>query len=164
MSGIDREITPDPRPSLVDRHLPNTPQVQRLLHREGKAYMFNDRKTLERVTQAIVESGERTGIDDEEDDCERYGLYFPEAIGYIIRIDGSQTPLYYGEIKIVKTTGEYHAIPRNNSHRDGTCRIFNPASDYKLIVAHPNYQSAQDWLLEDEYEQVKGKLLAEEVI
>jgi len=29
MSGIDRDITPDPRPSLVDRHLPNTPQVQR---------------------------------------------------------------------------------------------------------------------------------------
>ena len=48
--------------------------------------------------------------------------------------------------------------------RDGTCRIFNPASDYKLVVAHPNYQAAQDWLLEDEYERVKGKLLAEEVI
>lgn len=67
--------------------------------------MFNDRETLERVTQAIIESGERTGIDDEEDDYERYGLYFPEVIGYIIRKDGSQTPLYYGEIKIVKSTG-----------------------------------------------------------
>lgn len=85
MNGTDREITPDPRPSLVERHLPNTPQIQRLLHREGKAYVFNDRKTLERVTQAIVESGERTGIDDEEDDYKRYGLYFPEVIGYIIR-------------------------------------------------------------------------------
>jgi hypothetical protein len=48
--------------------------------------------------------------------------------------------------------------------QDGTCRIFNPAADYKLVVVHPNYQAAQDWLLEDEYERVKGKLLAEEII
>ena len=95
MSGIDRDITSDPRPSLVDRHLPNTPQVQRLLRREGKAHVFNDRETLERVTQAIIAGGERTGIDDEEDDYDRYGLYFSEAIGYIIKADGSQTPLYY---------------------------------------------------------------------
>ena len=117
MSGIDRDITPDPRPNLVERHLPNTPQVQRLLRREGRAHIFNDRKTLEQVTRAIIAGGERTGIDDEEDDYERYGLYFPEAIGYIIRVDRSQTPLYYGEIKIVKTTGEYHAIPRTNPCR-----------------------------------------------
>lgn len=88
-----------------------------MLRREGRAHVFNDRKTLERVTQAIILGGERTGIDDEEDDYERYGLYFLEAIGYIIRTDGSQTPLYYGEIKIVKTTGEYHAIPRTSPRR-----------------------------------------------
>ncbi|MFN6559552.1 MAG: DUF6972 family protein [Nostoc sp. ChiSLP01] len=117
MSGIDRDITPDPRPSLIDRHLPNTPQIQRLLRTEGRAHVFNDRVTLERVTQAIIAEGERTGIDDEEDDYERYGLYFPEAIGYIIKADGSQIPLYYGEIKIVKTTGEYHAIPRTRPRR-----------------------------------------------
>ncbi|MEH1921918.1 DUF6972 family protein [Nostoc sp.] len=117
MSGIDRDITPDPRPSLIDRHLSNTPQVQRLLHREGRAHIFNDRETLERVTQAIIAGGERTGIDDEEDDYERYGLYFSEPIGYIIKADGSQIPLYYGEIKIVKTTGEYHAIPRTSPRR-----------------------------------------------
>lgn len=79
--------------------------------------MFNDRETLEQVTQAIIKSGERTGIEDEEDDYERYGLYFSEAIGYIIRADGSQTPLYYGEIKIAKITGEYHAIPRTSPRR-----------------------------------------------
>ncbi|MEH1872854.1 DUF6972 family protein [Nostoc sp.] len=117
MSGIDRDITPDPRPSLIARHLPNTPQVQRLLHREGRAHIFNDRETLERVTQAIIAGGERTGIDDEEDDYERYGLYFSEPIGYIIKADGSQIPLDYGEIKIVKTTGEYHAIPRTSPRR-----------------------------------------------
>lgn len=117
MSGIDRHIVPDSRPSLVDRHLPNTPQVQRLLRREGKAYVFNDRETLQQVTQAIIAGGKRTGIEDEEDDYERYGLYFPEPIGYILKADGSQTPLYYGEIKIVKTTGEYHAIPRTGPRR-----------------------------------------------
>jgi hypothetical protein len=117
MSGIDRNIIPDPRQSLVDRHLPNTPQVQRLLRREDRAHVFNDRETLGRVTQAIIAGGERTSIDDEEDDYERYGLYFSEPIGYIIKMDGSQTPLYYGEIKIVKSTGEYHAIPRTSSRR-----------------------------------------------
>jgi hypothetical protein len=117
MSGIDRDITPDLRPSLIDRHLPNTPQVKRLLRREGRAHVFNNRETLERVTQAIIAGGERTGVKDEEDDYERYGLYFSEAIGYIIKADGSQVPLYYGEIKIVKTTGEYHAIPRTSPRR-----------------------------------------------
>ena len=117
MSGIDRDITPDLRPSLIDRHLPNTPQVKRLLRREGRAHVFNNRETLERVTQAIIAGGERTGVKDEEDDYERYGLYFSEAIGYIIKADGSQIPLYYGEIKIVKTTGEYHAIPRTSPRR-----------------------------------------------
>ncbi len=117
MSGIDRKIIPDSRPSLIDRHLPNTRQVQRLLRKEGRAHIFNDLETLKRVTQAIISNGEQTGIDDEEDDYERYGLYFSEQIGYIIRTDGSQTPLYYGEIKIVKTTGEYHAIPRTSPRR-----------------------------------------------
>lgn len=119
MNGIDRDITPDSRPSLIDRHLPNTPQVQRLLRREGRAHVFSNRETMERVIRAIIARGERTGIEDEDDDYERYGLYFSEPIGYIIRIDGSQTPLYYGEIKIVKTTGEYHAIPRTGPRKTG---------------------------------------------
>jgi hypothetical protein len=110
------DITHDPRPSLVDRHLHNTPQVQRLLRREGRAHVFNDRSTLERVTEAVIAEGEQTGMD-EEDDYDRYGLYFSEAIGYIIRTDGSKTPLYYGEIKIEKLTGEYHAIPRTSPRR-----------------------------------------------
>lgn len=48
--------------------------------------------------------------------------------------------------------------------QSGACRILNPASNYKLIVAHPNYEAAQEWLLEDEYERVTGQLLAEEVL
>ncbi len=57
MSGIDRDITPDPRTSLIDRHLPNTPQVERRLRRDGRAYVFNNLQTLQRVTQAIIAGG-----------------------------------------------------------------------------------------------------------
>lgn len=117
MSGIDRIIVLDPRSSLINRHLPNTTQVQRLLRREGRAHVFNDLETLEHVTQAIIATGERTGMMDPLDDYERYGLYFSEPIGYIIKADGNQIPLYYGEIKIVKTTGEYHAIPRTSPRK-----------------------------------------------
>lgn len=118
MSGIDRKIIPDPRPSLIERHLLITSQAQRLLRREGRVHIFNDRETLERrVTQVIITGRERTGIGEEDDDYERYGFYFSEPSGYIIRADGSQTPLYYGEIKIVKSTGEYHAIPCTSPRR-----------------------------------------------
>jgi len=117
ISRIDRDITPDPRPRLVDRHLPNTLQVQHLLRRENRAHVFNDLETLKQVTQAIIASGKRTEVEDEDDDYERYGLYFSESIGYLIKVDGSQTPLYYGEIKIVKKTGEYHGIPRTSPCR-----------------------------------------------
>lgn len=119
MARIKRNITPDPRSSLIDKHLPNTPQVQRLLRKEGRAHIFSDRATLDKVIQAIILDGERTGINDEDDDYERYGLYFTEPIGYIIRVDGSQTPLYYGEIKVLKITGEYHAIPRTSPRKTG---------------------------------------------
>jgi len=117
MSGISRDIIPDSRSSLVNRHLPGTSQVQRLLRKEGRAHVFNDLETLKRVTKAIIDYGERTGVDDRDDDYERYGLYFPDAIGYIIRSDGSRMPLHYGELKIVKATGEYHAVPRTGPRR-----------------------------------------------
>jgi hypothetical protein len=117
MNGINRNIIPDPPPSLTYRHLPSTAQVQRLLRKEGRAHVFNDLATLEQVTRAIIEMGEQTGANDDEDDYERYGLYFSEAIGYIIRMDGSRTPLHYGEIKITKSTGEYHVIPQTGPRR-----------------------------------------------
>lgn len=48
--------------------------------------------------------------------------------------------------------------------QDGSCRIFSPGANYKLVVAHSNYEAAREWLLEDEYERVQGKVLAEEVL
>jgi len=41
----------DPRPSAIDRHLPNTPQVQWLWRRAGKAHVFNDRLSAIERTQ-----------------------------------------------------------------------------------------------------------------
>ncbi|GAB4305200.1 MAG: hypothetical protein Fur0025_47230 [Oscillatoriaceae cyanobacterium] len=112
MSGIDREIYLENRTSLIDKHLPNTEKSQRELETEGIAYLFNNRETMERVASEIKQKGERTGADDLEDKYERYGLFFAEPIGYVLKLDGSQIPLHYGEIKIKKTTGKYHVIPR----------------------------------------------------
>jgi len=39
---------------------------------------------------------------------------------------------------------------------DGKCNVFNPAADYKLVVSHLNYQAAQEWFLEDEYERLRA--------
>lgn len=117
MSGINRQLIPDPRPSLINKHLPNTPQVARLLRKEGKAYVFNDQQTMNRVIQAIIERGERTDIKDENDNYERYGLYFTEPIGYLLKKDDSQILLYYAEIKIIKGTNTYHVIPRTKPRR-----------------------------------------------
>lgn len=50
------------------------------------------------------------------------------------------------------------------SDQDDTCKIFDPAANYKLVVSHFNYQAAQEWLLEDEYERVSGQLVAEEIM
>lgn len=74
--------------------------------------MFKDFATMEFVVQAIIERGELTGVEDENDDYERYGLYFDEPIGDQIKADGSRLPLYYAEIKIVKGGNQYHVIPR----------------------------------------------------
>ena len=117
MTGINRELTPHPKTSLFDKHLPGTPQVARLLRKEGKAHVFKDSATMEFVVGAIIERGELTRVEDENDDYERYGLYFDELIGYQIRVDGSSLPLYYAEIKIVKGGNQYHVIPRTKPRR-----------------------------------------------
>ncbi|MFN9399141.1 MAG: DUF6972 family protein [Dolichospermum sp.] len=105
MSGIVKQLTLDTR--HIAKHLPDTPQMQRLLQREGFAHVFNDEATMLRVAQAIIENGEFTGIIRNH---QRYGLYFAGAIGYRIDINGSQIPLHYGEIKV--TGDKYHVIPR----------------------------------------------------
>jgi hypothetical protein len=106
MSGIDREITLDRR--HLAKHLPNTPQSNRLLQRGRSAHIFNDEDTLFRVAQAIIVEGTHTGFARGYD---RYGLMFTEMIGVRIDPDGSTLPLFYGEVKI-DADNQYHPIPR----------------------------------------------------
>ncbi len=74
-NGINREIFLDPR--HIAKHLPNTASVQRSLRRGRSAHVFNDKVTMDRVAQTIIERGEYTGIVRE---YERYGLLFTEPI------------------------------------------------------------------------------------
>jgi hypothetical protein len=110
MRGIDRELTLAWR--HVAKHLPNTPQMQKLLEQEGCVHLFNDLTTLESVAEAIMQNGEFTGTLRGHD---RYGLYFPTTIGYRLDADGNQIPLYYGEMKVKGDT--YHVIPRTRPSR-----------------------------------------------
>ena len=47
---------------------------------------------------------------------------------------------------------------------NGTCQILDPIANYKLVTSYMDYESARDWLLEDEYERVQGKLLAKDIL
>jgi len=42
------------------------------------------------------------------------------------------------------------------------CYVFDPAEKYRLVKAFPDYEEAQLWLLEDEYEPIEGRLSSEE--
>ncbi|WP_193857753.1 hypothetical protein [cf. Phormidesmis sp. LEGE 11477] len=106
MSGIDREIILDRR--HLAKHLPDTPQSDRLLQRGRAAHVFKDEDTLFQVAQAILIRGVYTGFARGYD---RYGLVFAEAIGLRIDPDGSTFPLFYGEVKI-DADNRYHPIPR----------------------------------------------------
>jgi hypothetical protein len=63
---------------------------------------------MNHVAQCIIEEGEFIST---VRDYERYGMFFTEPIGYRISQDGSNIPLYYGEIKI-NADNQYHVIPR----------------------------------------------------
>jgi hypothetical protein len=109
MTGINRELSIDTK--HIAKHLPDTPQMQKLLQQEGSVHIFNDRATMESVAQAIIANGEFIGVIRGH---ERYGLYFPDPIGY--RLDSDRRiPLYYGEIKI--KGDKYHVIPRTKPSR-----------------------------------------------
>jgi hypothetical protein len=109
MSAIEREVFLDPR--HLPKHLPNTPQVQRLLRRGQAAHVFNDEETMFRVVQAIIERGEYIG---NIRNYERYGLLFSEQIGFRIGPNGSRVSLFYGEVKI-DANNRYHPIPRTRA-------------------------------------------------
>ncbi len=106
MTGIVSEIFLDPK--HIPKHLPNTPQSQRLLRLGHPIHVFNDEATMYEVAQAITKVGEFTGNIRNYD---RYGLFFSESIGYRLDIDGSTILLFYGEVK-VDANNRYRVIPR----------------------------------------------------
>ncbi len=118
MSGIPRDLQPDPK--HIAKHLPNTPQMQKLLRDEGAVHLFHDEETLQTVAQTIIEQGEFIGTIRGHDGQRptgghRYGLYFPQPIGYRMNEDGDRLALYYGEMKI--KGDKYHVIPRTRPSR-----------------------------------------------
>ncbi|NJM48228.1 MAG: hypothetical protein HC860_20345 [Alkalinema sp. RU_4_3] len=52
MSGIPRDLKPDPK--HIAKHLPNTPQMQKLLRDEGAVHIFHDEETLQTVGITMV--------------------------------------------------------------------------------------------------------------
>lgn len=42
------------------------------------------------------------------------------------------------------------------------CYVFDPAAQYGLVKAFQDYEEAQLWLLEDEYEPLEGRLSSAE--
>ena len=107
MSGINRQITLDSK--HIAKHLPDTPQMRRLLNKGRAAHVFHNEATMNQVAQAIIEDGEFTG---KIRGYDRYGMFFVESIGYRVDPDGSHLSLYYGEIK-VDAENRYHVTPRS---------------------------------------------------
>ncbi len=48
------------------------------------------------------------------------------------------------------------------SNQAGHCCVYDPAEGYKVIFTSSTYEEAQNWLLEDEYEPIEGRLSASE--
>ncbi len=45
----------------------------------------------------------------------------------------------------------------------GICRVHDPADGYKVVFSSTTYDEAQNWLLEDEYEPIEGRLTESEL-
>jgi hypothetical protein len=44
------------------------------------------------------------------------------------------------------------------SEPSGNCFVYDPSDGYKIVFSSANYDDAQTWLLEDEYEPVQGRI------
>ena len=91
----------------VAKHLPDTPESQRLIRAEGMAHLFINEATMMRVITTIQQQGEYLG---QIRGHARWGYQFDQPIGYRLAETGKTIPLYYGEMKI--SGGKYHVIPR----------------------------------------------------
>lgn len=91
----------------VNKHLAGTKEAEKLIRKDGSAHVFTNKEALSKVEAAIFERGVYTG---NVRGTERYGLMFNEPIGFRIGKDGSQIPLFYGELKMKDNL--YHVFPR----------------------------------------------------
>ena len=48
------------------------------------------------------------------------------------------------------------------SDRAGNSTVYDPAQNYQVVFSRSTYEKARLWLLEDEYERVNGRFLAEQ--
>jgi hypothetical protein len=48
------------------------------------------------------------------------------------------------------------------SDRAGNSTVYDPAQNYQVVFSSSTYEKARLWLLEDEYERVNGRFLAEQ--
>jgi hypothetical protein len=47
--------------------------------------------------------------------------------------------------------------------RMGICHICDPVENYRVVQTSKNYEEAQLWLLEDEFEPIRGRLSVEDL-
>ncbi|CCI14647.1 conserved hypothetical protein [Microcystis aeruginosa PCC 9806] len=45
----------------------------------------------------------------------------------------------------------------------GNCRVYDPSEGYQVVFTGASYEEAENWLLEDEFEPVEGRLSAVEI-
>ncbi|MGB2924116.1 MAG: hypothetical protein WBB82_02335 [Limnothrix sp.] len=48
-------------------------------------------------------------------------------------------------------------------HSSGSYCVYDPAKENQLIFSSKTYEEVRDWLAEDEYEPIEGRLLASEL-
>jgi hypothetical protein len=46
--------------------------------------------------------------------------------------------------------------------RSGSWSVYDPAEGYRLVWTGTSYEEARDWLCEDEFEPIEGRLAASE--
>ncbi|MFM7853875.1 MAG: RHS repeat-associated core domain-containing protein, partial [Pseudanabaena sp.] len=109
INGVLKTLTPDKRSSVLYKHLPIQSSIDKQFKTDGKAYIFKDQETFDKVANDLL-NGEstHTGL---RQFYHRFGKYYNEPIGELVRPDGSKQLLYYAEIKI-RDDGAYHLVPR----------------------------------------------------
>ncbi|MDM8522000.1 hypothetical protein QUF80_01410 [Desulfococcaceae bacterium HSG8] len=100
-----RNLTPDTK--HIAKHLPDTPQSQKLFRKQGVIHVFKDEATMNMVAETIMIRGIYVG---KVRGHERWACEFDETIGYRSDKNGNHLSLCWGEMKI--RGGKYHVIPR----------------------------------------------------